>query len=266
MDKEISKVELYYFTNDKDLQVASRVNLEVSFNSKKIESITDTGIQQILFHHLANYSENTDGKSIEHPELAFSPEGIETMNKNIIELNNGKQHQPILKVRTYEPMGNKFNVGTTGNKINKYVEAAKGTNLFFAIYADDEGKRSYETIQLNIVIERLKQGLNEVPETNEKGDKLVFHLSPNDLVYVLSEEEILSGFNRDSIVNSDRIYKMVSCTERECHFVPCHVATPILKTIELGSNNKSERTWSGQMIKQSCIKLKVDRLGNISIE
>jgi CRISPR-associated endonuclease Csn1 len=265
LGKNISKVELYYFTNEKDIQVASRVSLDISFNSKRIESITDTGIQKILQNHLSNYNEEKDGKIIEHPELAFSPESIEEMNKNIVVLNKGKNHQPILKVRTYEPKGNKFNVGTSGNKINKYVEAAKGTNLFFAIYADEEGQRSFETIQLNIVIERLKQGLSEVPETNEKGEKLLFHLSPNDLVYVLTEEELLSGHKSDSIIETCRIYKMVSCTEKECHFIPCQISTPILKNTELGSNNKSERTWNGQMIKQACVKLKVDCLGNISI-
>ena len=154
LGNDIAKVELYYFSNDKEVLVASRVSLDTTFGPKKIETITDTGIQKILLNHLANYNEQ--------PELAFLPEGIEEMNKNIIALNNGKPHQPILKVRTYEPKGNKFNVGATGNKKDKYVEAAKGTNLFFAIYADENGKRSYETIQLNIVIERLKQGLPEV--------------------------------------------------------------------------------------------------------
>lgn len=51
------------------------------------------------------------------------------MNKNIISLNNGKWHQPIYKVRTYE-QAEKFTVGQTGNKSEKFVEAAKGTNLF----------------------------------------------------------------------------------------------------------------------------------------
>ena len=48
------------------------------------------------------------------------------------------------------------------------MEAAKGTNLFFAIYVDENGIRSYETIPLNIVIERLKQGLSVVPEKIER--------------------------------------------------------------------------------------------------
>jgi CRISPR-associated endonuclease Csn1 len=257
LGNDITKVELYYFSNDKEVLVASRVNLDTTFGSKKIESITDTGIQKILLNHLANYNDQ--------PELAFSPEGIDDMNKNMVTLNNGKFHQPIVKVRTYEPKGNKFNVGSSGNKKDKYVEAAKGTNLFFAIYADENGKRSYETIQLNIVIERLKQGLSEVPETNDNGDKLLFHLSPNDLVYVPTEDELLFERKNDINKSNKNVYKMISCTEGECHFIPCQIATPMLKNIELGSNNKSERAWNGQMIKQVCIKLKVDRLGNISI-
>jgi CRISPR-associated endonuclease Csn1 len=31
-------------------------------------------------------------------ELAFSPDGIDEMNRNIKELNDGKEHQPIYKV------------------------------------------------------------------------------------------------------------------------------------------------------------------------
>ncbi len=258
LGNDITKVELYYFSNDKEVLVASRVNLDTTFGVKKIESITDTGIQKILLNHLSNYNDQ--------PELAFSPEGIDDMNKNMVALNNGKFHQPIIKVRTYEPKGNKFNVGSSGNKKDKYVEAAKGTNLFFAIYADENGKRSYETIQLNIVIERLKQGLSEVPETNDNGDKLLFHLSPNDLVYVPTEEEINTG--SIDILNkefSNRIYKMISSTGTQCFFTLHNISAPILQTIELGANNKSEKAWNGQMIKHVCIKLKVDRLGNISI-
>jgi CRISPR-associated endonuclease Csn1 len=186
------------------------------------------------------------------------------MNKNIVALNNGKGHQPILKVRTYEPKGNKFNVGSSGNKRYKYVEAAKGTNLFFAIYADAEGNRTYETIPLNIVIERLKQGLKEVPEKNEKGHSLLFCLSPNDLVYVPAEDEMMEGVVVSiGDIRRERIYKMVSCTERECHFVPNSIAYPILKNTELGSNNKAEKTWDGIMIKQVCRKLNINRLGGI---
>ena len=70
------------------------------------------------------------------------------------------------KVRTYEKVEN-F-VLRRGNKVKKFVEAAKGTNLFFAVYEsiqEDEAtgkqvrKRTFATIPLNEVIKRKKQGL-----------------------------------------------------------------------------------------------------------
>lgn len=266
---DIARVEIYYYEND---MVASRVTLDTSFNEKKIESITDTGIQKILLAHLDNYRGRLDekGKEIASETLAFAPEGIEELNKNIKALNGGKAHQPIYKVRTYEPRGNKFAVGKTGNKQKKYVEAAKGTNLFFGIYVNEEGKRSYETIPLNIVIERQKQGQNAVPEINENGDKLLFHLSPNDLVYVPEEGEEFDSIN----FNPERAYKMVSSTGSACHFVNSKIASLIknydakTKIGELGSINKLETTMTlgnAQRIKEVCIKLKVDRLGSISL-
>lgn len=256
---DISKVEIYYWDNE---NVASRVNLDTSFNEEKIiNSVTDTGIQKILLTHLARYHGMKDekGKEIAPETIAFTPEGIEEMNKNFISLNNGKFHQPIFKVRTYEPKGNKFAVGVRGNKPSKFVEAAKGTNLFFAIYQDSEGKRSYETIPLNIVIERQKHGLNSVPEENENGERLLFCLSPNDLVYVPKEgEELMTGS-----LEPMNIYKMVSASGPQCFFVHQYVANSIINKVEFSALNKMERSIDGIMIKELCQKIKVDRLGYI---
>lgn len=266
-DKDISRVEMYYWDND---NVASRVNLDTSFNEKRIsETITDTGIQKILLAHLQNYKNKFDekGKEIAPETLAFTPEGIEEMNKNMVELNDGKFHQPILKVRTYESKGNKFNVGLTGNKKDKFVEAAKGTNLFFAIYQDENGKRSYETIPLNIVIERQKQGLDSVPETNEKGAKLLFHLSPNDLVYVPTEEEQenIAGIDFGNLKKEqmENLYKMVSSSTYQCFFIAQNISTSIVNKVEFSALNKTEKTIDGRMAKETCIKLKINRLGEI---
>jgi CRISPR-associated endonuclease Csn1 len=261
--KEISKVEIYYW--DKE-NVASRVKIDESFGSIKINSITDSGIQKIMLKHLEKYNEEKSGKIVEHSELAFSPDGIDDMNKNILELNEGKHHHPIYKVRTYEPLGNKFHVGQTGNKKDKYVEAAKGTNLFFAIYKNENGKRSYDTVPLNIVIERQKQGLSSVPEMNEAGHQLLFHLSPNDLVYVTSEEESkstiihLEGITKEKV---KRIYKVVSFSGNQCFFVRNDIATSIVNKFEFSALNKTEKSIEGIMIKDACIKLNVDRLGNV---
>jgi CRISPR-associated endonuclease Csn1 len=245
---------------------ATRKSLDTSFDMKTIGSITDTGIQKILRNYLT-----AKGSS----ELAFSPEGIEDLNKNIREYNDGKDHQPITKVRVFE-MGSKFQVGYSGNKKDKYVEAAKGTNLFFAVYEDEKGKRSYESVPLNIVIERQKQGLDVVDLKGEKD----FYLSPNDLVYLPFGDELENSNNIDfenlSTESIKRIYKFVSCTGGEGHFIPFVNAVEIVKN-ENGTNSKSERMqnyYDGNcrldkndkpiMIKDNCVKLKIDRLGNIS--
>ena len=252
LDKKISK--------DKIL-TATRKAVDITFTEKIISSITDTGIQKILLNYL---------KYKGSPEVAFSAEGLEELNKNIAQYNDGKKHQPIYKVRIFEE-GSKFPLGETGAKATKFVEAAKGTNLFFGVYQGKE-KRSYATIPLNEVIERQKQGLPSVPERNEKGEPLLFSLSPNDLVYVSMEGEIAEtiDFNNLSKEQKERIYKTVSFTGNECHFVKSTIASLIKsydaksKIGELGSLNKLEVTISGDSrIKEVCIKLKVDRLGNI---
>lgn len=273
-DKDISKVEVFYW--DKE-NVASRVKLDETFNEAKIESITDTGIQNILRNHLSRekYQTATDekGKPIAPEIVAFSPDGIDEMNATIQELNGGKKHQPIFKVRTYEPKGNKFNVGQAGNKKDKFVEAAKGTNLFFAIYKDANGKRNYASIPFNEVVESQKQSAaakqksQSVPLKNENGDDLLFHLSPNDLVFVPTQEErensSLVNHNNLTKEQLNRIYKVVSFSGNQCFFIKAEVATSIVNKAEFSALNKMEKSIEGIMIKEYCIKIKIDRLGNI---
>ena len=247
-----AKVKVYYFTDD---TYAVRKPLDESFDEKKIRtSVTDTGIQKILLAHLAENQNN--------PKLAFDPDGIERLNADIVRLNGGRKHQPIYKVRVYEH-ANKFAIGSTGNKKDKYVEAAKGTNLYFAVYADEDGSRSFDTIPLNEVIDRMKNGLPPVPEKNAAGDKLLFYLSPNDLVYVPGEDEIKKEKFREQLF-VERIYKMVSSSCSQCPFIAHRVAKSIVDKLEFTRHNKMERAISGEMIKEVCVPLKVDRLGNIT--
>lgn len=271
-DINLSKIDVYYFTNEtNDRYFATRKPLDTSFDKKKIEtSVTDTGIQKILLAHLASKGEN--------PELAFSPDGIDEMNKNITILNSGQYHKPILKVRVYEK-ADKFAVGQTGNKTAKFVEAAKGTNLFFAVLATEvenketgetESVRSYCTIPLNVMIECHKKYGNQWRNNIEmclkeerlaaNDAKLLFILSPNDLVYLPTNEELKEGIRE---VDKKRIYKMVSSSGNQCFFVSEKVAKPIVDKVEFSSLNKTERAISGEMIKTTCVPIKVDRLGNI---
>lgn len=251
-----SKIDVFYFTKEtKERFFATRKTLDTSFNQAKIEdSIADSGIQKILLAHLKN--KNGDA------EQAFSPDGIDEMNKNIVELNNGKFHQPILKVRVYEK-ADKFAVGQKGNKKVKFVEAAKGTNLFFAVFEKD-GKRSYLTIPLNVMIDCQKQYGNQwepniesylkEKELVEKDVKLLFILSPNDLVYLPTEGSI----------EKKRIYKIVSFTNNRLYSIPYAIAKSIVDKNEFTQLNKVEFTDNKESIKDICVPLTTDRLGNIT--
>ena len=280
-DINLSKIEVYYFTKDekkrngepKERYFATRKSLDTSFDQKKIkESVTDTGIQQILLAHLASKENN--------PELAFSPDGIDEMNRNIVALNNGKFHQSILKVRVYEK-AEKFAVGQTGNKNKKFVEAADGTNLFFAVYENSDKKRFFATIPLTLSIEcqkiserkwvqlldeRLRDktaniNLQKYQKLEIPSDaRLLFILTPNDLVYVPTHEEIANGIIQ---IDKKRIYKTVSFNKKQCFCINSSVSTPIINKVEYTPSNKMERAITGEMIKETCIPVKVDRLGNI---
>ena len=265
-----SKIKVYYFTQDvlgkdgsvKDRYFATRKPLDTSFNRKRIEdSVTDTGIQKILLRHLELCGGDT--------ERAFSPEGIEEMNRNIVSLNNGKHHQPIYKVRVFEK-AEKYAVGKRGSKSTKFVEAAKGTNLFFAVYETEETdkatglpvkKRSYATIPLYEAVKRAKEGLPIAPE-NANGQKPTFVLSPNDLVYLPTKEEIDKG-TISRPLDKSRIYKVVSCTSSRLYGIPFSVANSIIDKFEFTQLNKLEFTDLKESIKETCIPIKVDRIGNI---
>ena len=253
--KDFSKLEVYYNTSDKEPMSAHRVNIDTTFDEKEIRSITDTGIQKIMLKHLHTY-DDAQGKT--HPEVAFSPEGIEKMNQNIRMLNGGKDHKPIFKVRKAETLGMKFAVGERGHKDKKWVEADDYTNLFFAIYTNEQGKRSYKSISLRLAIERLKNKQKVVEERNENGDKLLFVLSPMDLVYIPDPDDV----HIDEVKGNNNIFKMVSCTGTECYFVPETYANVICKGKELESKNKVE-SYDGINIKKSCYKITVDRLGKV---
>ena len=254
---DVKKVDVYLFNAN---MVATRKSIDESITLKQIEKITDSGIKKIMMNHLI--------KNENDLKAAFGVEGLAEMNKNIVALNDGKPHNPIYKVRMAEDLGNKFTLGTKANNATKYAVAAKGTNLYFGIYLNEKGERTFYSIPLEDTIGRLKQKQNPVPEINELGEKLVFQLSPNDLVYIPSSLEIENPtlFNPKDLtsVQISRIYKMVSCSGIECHFLPTTLAKVILKGKEFTSVNKSEKTIDNINIKRTCWKLKLNRLGEIT--
>lgn len=240
-----NKIVIWYF---EEFSV-SREALNESFSEKKIkekvaeyDTQKEKGIKKMLLSHLNEF----DGK----PKEAFTGEGLEKLWK--------RAGHPITKVSTYETKGNKFEI-----RPGQLVEAAKGTNLFFVIYENLEtGERDYETLGFNDVV---AAKMNNLPIVKPRDGFRHFTISPNDLAYVPEPDENIKliDWENDTLRISKRIYKMVSSTGRECHFVPNNATTPIVKGVEFGSMNKSERSLEGIMIKKNCIKIEHDLLGNI---
>ncbi len=280
-DIDMKKITVYYFSKEtKDRYFATRFLSDlvtylggikkVEDAIKKINGITDTGIQKILKAHLQAQDNN--------PELAFSADGIDEMNRKIIELNGGKPHKPIYKVRRFES-GNKYPIGQTGCKTKKFVEADKGTNLFFAVFVSEklnketgetDQVRSYLTIPLNVMIDCQKRfgkdwknNIESYLRDNKMVSddvKLLFILSPNDLVYLPKKEQLAKGIND---IDNTRIYKMVSCTGSRLYATPYQIAKSIVDKVEFTQLNKVEFTDKKESVKEVCIPIKVDRLGNI---
>lgn len=268
-DVDLSKIVVFYYSKDtKDKYFATRFmsDLVTYFTGvkdydkavEKINNVTDSGIRKILINHLKSKDNN--------PETAFSADGIDEMNANIVSLNDGKMHKPIYKIRRYEK-ADKFAVGQTGNKPKKFVEAAKGTNLFFAVYENEitdkntgESKkvRSYATIPLNVVIDRQKKGLPSVPD-DENGNQPIFVLSPNDLVYV---PNCYSNDN-NTYIDNNNILKIVSFTGGRLYAVPYSLANVIVDKMEFTQLNKFEFMDDKRSVKEYCVPLNVNRLGEI---
>ena len=230
---------------------------------KYIYKIADLKIQKDLINHL--------GENDNDLEKAFSLEGLDNFNK--------KRKIPINKLPISESGDKRFPLGNSIGTNHKWMEAEKGTNLFFAIYQSNQ-KRAYVSVPLNEVIEIQKQNsklnnklisvpLKYIDEKSKNEYPLLFQLSPNDLVFVPTQDEIknqdLVNFEKLTKEQVNRIYKTVSFSGISCFFVRNDIAYSIVNKLEFSSLNKMEKSVDkyGVMIKEYCWKLEIDRLGNI---
>jgi CRISPR-associated endonuclease Csn1 len=227
----------------------NRVDVTSGFDEKRIEKIPDKVLQKELREHIMHVGQLNQNRSKDEQIDPFGNEGIEILNKN--------RKFPITKISTKEESSAKFQI-----RPGAYTEADKGTNLFFVIYQNtqDTTDRQFESIPLRDVIEAKKEGSGFV---EDRPGYRWFTISPNDLVYMPDEGENLNTIDWNKKLIAGKIYKMVSCTGREVLFIPQTVSKVIVDKVEFESLNKTGRALDGRMIKQHCIKVQVDRLGNI---
>ena len=284
-----------------------RKTIDTTFDEKKIADVSSGSVRKILLNHLRQekHQNKTDEKGNEIPakDLAFSVEGIEDMNKNIIALNNAKFHPPIYKARVMFEKGKKFPIRELENKngkvqLTKFVKSASGTNLYFCIYKNAKGERKYYVPNFEEILEIQKSEIHlplrqkkNVPEVHPEFIEfmLLFYLQPNDLVFVPSEDDKFSNDISYENIDHSKLYKFVDGSGTTANFVPMYSSTVIyniknnserklfaetynLEFEELIKNEyglgspqlKNQNTIDGVQVKSICWKIKVDRLGNLT--
>jgi len=104
-----------------------------------------------------------------------------------------------------------------------------------------------------------------------KGAKTLFLLKQNDLIYLPEKEEevvtdksspFYAQFWNDKMARSKNIYSVVKYSGNEIYFIRHNIAQMIENKLEFGSQNCYQKI-NGVSIKDYCIKITADRLGNI---
>ena len=135
-----------------------------------------------------------------------------------------------------------------------------------------------EDIESNLFdsnIHALKKGEELMPQyhPDNANYKFKFCLSPLDMVYMPTKEEIKEGIILDKKIDISRIYVVNNFEGSKVYFRPYYHAAPIIeKEVDLRLNEKgkpcgsfSDKTANcqGMLIRDYCIPIKTDRRGNM---
>jgi CRISPR-associated endonuclease Csn1 len=241
---------------------------------KAIGKVVDIGLRkQLLYHYKINFK--GDHKA------AFSEEGIRLFNES--------RNIPVESVKIYysSEEGEEGGLQKLDRKFNNSIYVKTGDNYCFAILEKD-AKRSFDLISLfdaaSLCNSEFRNGNKNIGSiisnyfTNKHtGKKLLFTLSQEDTVYFPYADEtnieLPNDFSSPSYqsfwFNDDkkrwkRIYKVIKFSGDRIYFLNHNISQVIENKTEFGSQNCFEKIEGGT-IKQTCIKIEVDRLGNINL-
>jgi hypothetical protein len=279
----VYSVRLYYKNQDKKVSV-NKLGQKNSDTLNLLNLIINNEVKQKLKAHFEKY--NSDKLK------AFSKEGILELNKaekkpikSIKLANNDPNEQgdsdlTLQKLVRNRAFNSKLFVSTGDNYLFAVLEK-KGSRVFdlitffdaanllnarFNAASDDERKN----FQKELVFKKYFEEENETT----KGSKLLFTLKQGDPVYMPSKNEeiitdpespLFQSFWKHKGARSKNVYYVTKYSGNEIYFISHTVANSIVNKKEFGSQN-AYQSINGVSIKQECIKLLVDRLGNITPE
>ncbi len=224
---------------------------------------------------------------------AFSEEGINNFNKNLEETflakNSGKKFKKLTAIKLYASENDeeaeeiKLSLLPLLRKssYNDKLMISTGSNYALAVM-ENEGLRKFDLISFfdatKLINNAFKAGnkninaiIKQYFEERNPSSKLLFTLRLNDMVYVPTngEEVILDienpnfiKFWNDKYNRSKNIYILKQFSGKQYYFLKHDIANILVNNVEFGSQNAYEKV-NGIAIKDVCIKLNVDRLGNI---
>ncbi|MCM8820323.1 MAG: hypothetical protein NC925_05975 [Candidatus Omnitrophica bacterium] len=245
------------------------------FDAEKQNLITNSGIKvsetkkmnafNLLFlSHILEY--NND------PKEAFGTEGLDLLNKKAKENKSiGKEIKSVTRLDGEVSEEELFN--------GSFYETDKGANAYFVIYEYETTKErsGFISISTHKAVERIIKG-KPIAEDKVGYKKII--LSPGDLVYVPKSVEdykngILPDFTELTKEYINSLFIVNNFTGSTCYFTPLNFADAIIpKEVDLkfdnnkkiiGSFDKKTASIGNLDIKNVCIKLKVDRLGNVTL-
>lgn len=259
-------------------EITSFASLDYDKCCAEIEKIADKCIQKTLKNYLA--------KCGNLPEKAFSPEGIAIMNANISDYTpNKKKHAPILKVAMLQ-VTQKGHPLSPYNKVKSKQYTEANSNVVCYFYKD------------RIIVQTLDMLVQNIQMPNG----YAYTVCQNDLVYVPNAEEIKLTSNLTKkgkttltlaelgirTINPNNIYKVSSFEPNgntaNVYFLPMHMAKMIIEgdrgytfisekgkaeklqgeIVLKASKFKGPKTMdTNMMIKETCWKLNINRIGEI---
>ncbi len=262
---------------------------------KTIAKIVNPHLKKVISKHLENYGNNK--------EEAFSSEGQIELNKLIaphppISKIKIFYQDPLKKRKTNDDEeGNDTLQRLDRSKaFNKSLFVKTGDNYLFAVMEKEKqdekennviAKRCYGIVTFFDAANLLKTSFNKASNKDDfnknllfkqhfeekYGAKLLFTLKQGDLVYLPDKNEevihdaespLYNDFWKNYKERSKNIYLVQKFSGNEIYFLKHNIAKSIKKGIEFGTQDCYQNI-GGRSIKEYCIKITVDRLGNISL-
>jgi len=264
---------------------------------KAIEKIANTYLKETIQEHLKDFDNKKEDAFSAEGILSLNKKLAEKKNKK----NEAAPHTPISSVKVFyrdptkikkkkgeEEFGDALQKLDRNRAFNQSLYVKTGDNYLFAVM-EKGGNRFFDLITFFDAANLLKEGLNNARDKKSfnkerffenhfrelhklgKVDK-VFFLKQGDPVYMPSEEEevitdsdspLFENFWRNKAERSKNIHYVTKYSGNEIYFINNRVADSIVRGKEFGTQNAYQNI-GGRSIKQYCIKLNIDRLGNVS--